>query len=98
MVLGTDVGSDLAMPDLVPGGARRRASSGRGDGAGGLPGPRQGAADPLREPRKGHQRCALKADSSPPWKRISPTSDPSSSSSASPQAGSISSEPCQVKS
>src|SRR4051794_15001495 len=47
MALGTDVGSDLAMPDLVPGGARRRAGSGRGDGAGGLPGPRQGVADPL---------------------------------------------------
>src|SRR4051794_31622942 len=54
MALGTDVGrSDLAMPDLVPGGARRRAGSGRGDGAGGLPGPRWGVADPLREPWKG---------------------------------------------
>src|SRR3954465_3591063 len=49
--LGTDVGrSDLAMPDLVPGGARRRAGSARGDGAGGGPGPRLRVADPLREP------------------------------------------------
>src|SRR3954452_5403720 len=48
MVLGTDVGrSDHAMPDLVPGGARRRAGSGRGDGAGGLPGPREEVAAPL---------------------------------------------------
>src|SRR3954454_7336681 len=48
MALGTDVGrSDLAMPDLVPGGARRRAGSARGNGAGGLPGPRQEVADPL---------------------------------------------------
>src|SRR3954454_20606207 len=50
MALGTDVGrSDLAMPDLVPGGARRRAGSARGDGAGGRPGPRRRVADPLRE-------------------------------------------------
>src|SRR3954454_16656546 len=48
MGLGTDVGrSGHAMPDLVPGGARRRAGSGRGDGAGGLPGPGQEIADPL---------------------------------------------------
>src|SRR3954453_5756325 len=48
MVLGTDVGgSALAMPDLVPSGARRRAGSARGDGAGGLPGPREEVADPL---------------------------------------------------
>src|SRR4051795_7446719 len=46
MVLGTDVGrSDLAMPDLVPGGARRRAGSARGDVAGGLPGPREEIPD-----------------------------------------------------
>src|SRR3954452_19914104 len=50
MALGTDVGrSDLAMPDLVPGGAARGARSARGDGAGGRPGPRLRVADPLRE-------------------------------------------------
>src|SRR5919206_3493781 len=60
MVLGTDVGrSDLAMPDLVPGGARRRAGSARGDGAGGLPGPRQRVADPLREPWIGSPSARL---------------------------------------
>src|SRR3954468_7537959 len=50
MPLGTDVGRpNFAMPDLVPGGARRRAGSARGDGAGGRPGPRRRVADPLRE-------------------------------------------------
>src|SRR5918998_4593505 len=55
MVLGTDVGrSKLAMPDLVPGGARWRAGSARGDVSRGRPVPWQEVADPpggmIREP------------------------------------------------
>ncbi len=48
---------------------------------------------------KSHDRRALKADSSPRWKRISPVSDPSGASLAepAPEAGSISSKPSQVK-
>src|SRR5829696_2203160 len=48
---------------------------------------------------KSHDRRALKVDSSPRWKRISPVSDPSGASLAepAPNAGSISSKPSQVK-
>jgi hypothetical protein len=55
---------------------------------------------PLAGCGKDHGRRALKVDSSPLWKRISPSREPSSWSSAtpSPWTGSISSEPSDVKS
>src|SRR5258705_469860 len=64
------------------------------------PGLATGGEYRLSRLRKNYHFLALKVASSPRWKEISPLSEPSSSSRArpSPEASSISSDPCQVKS